>query len=76
LKYLRASIASSVGAGDQRRRFEPQVLLRNDGGRSMPRIGDRRFLVDVSGSMRDKLSTKSDLTRMDAAAALGVIKKS
>lgn len=30
-------------------------------------------LVDVSGSMNDKLSGKSDLTRMDAAAALASI---
>lgn len=30
-------------------------------------------LVDVSGSMADKLSAKSDLSRMDAAAALAVL---
>lgn len=30
-------------------------------------------LIDVSGSMDDKLSSKSDLTRMDAAAALGAV---
>ena len=28
------------------------------------------MLVDVSGSMNDKLSTRSDMTRMDAACAL------
>lgn len=35
--------------------------------------GKTVVLVDVSGSMRDKLSSKSDLTRMDAAAALAVL---
>lgn len=32
--------------------------------------GKTAILVDVSGSMSDKLSARSDLTRMDAAAAL------
>lgn len=32
--------------------------------------GKTAILVDVSGSMNDKLSARSDLTRMDAAAAL------
>lgn len=35
--------------------------------------GKTVVLVDVSGSMSAKLSSKSDLTRMDAAAALGAI---
>ena len=35
--------------------------------------GDTVFLVDVSGSMDSKLSSKSDLMRMDAAAALAAI---
>ena len=35
--------------------------------------GDTTVLVDVSGSMNTKLSEKSDLTRMDAAAALAAI---
>lgn len=35
--------------------------------------GSTLLLVDVSGSMEDRLSRKSDLTRMDAAAALGII---
>lgn len=35
--------------------------------------GKTVVLVDVSGSMRDKLSGKSDLTRMDAAATLASI---
>lgn len=35
--------------------------------------GKTVVLVDVSGSMQERLSGKSDLTRMDAAAALGAI---
>jgi hypothetical protein len=35
--------------------------------------GTTAVLVDVSGSMNDKLSSRSDLTRMDAAAALASI---
>jgi hypothetical protein len=35
-----------------------------------PLSGKTIVLVDVSGSMNDRLSSKSDLTRMDAAAAL------
>lgn len=38
-----------------------------------PLKGKTLILVDVSGSMKDKLSAKSDLTRMDAAAALASI---
>lgn len=40
----------------------------------MPRLaGHTVVMVDVSGSMDDKLSAKSDLTRADAAAALGAM---
>lgn len=35
--------------------------------------GETIVLVDVSGSMRDPLSAKSDMTRMDAAATLASI---
>jgi 60 kDa SS-A/Ro ribonucleoprotein len=35
--------------------------------------GETTILVDVSGSMNQPLSGKSDLTRMDAAAALAVL---
>lgn len=35
--------------------------------------GKTSILVDVSGSMDERLSAKSDMTRMDAAAALGSI---
>lgn len=38
-----------------------------------PLPGATTILVDVSGSMEDQLSRKSDLTRMDAAAALAVL---
>jgi 60 kDa SS-A/Ro ribonucleoprotein len=40
-----------------------------------PLAGRTAVLVDVSSSMRAKLSNKSDLTRMDAAAALASIIK-
>jgi len=36
-------------------------------------LGKTIILVDVSGSMDEKLSAKSDLRRIDAAAALGAI---
>ncbi|MBT1509384.1 TROVE domain-containing protein [Bradyrhizobium sp. SRL28] len=40
----------------------------------LPKFGGRTaLLVDVSGSMDYKLSAKSDLTRMDAAASLAAI---
>jgi 60 kDa SS-A/Ro ribonucleoprotein len=43
---------------------------------SMPNLpGKTIVLVDVSGSMGERLSSKSDLTRMDAAAALASIIK-
>lgn len=41
---------------------------------TMERLSGRTIvLVDVSGSMDDKLSEKSDLTRLDAACALAVL---
>jgi 60 kDa SS-A/Ro ribonucleoprotein len=40
----------------------------------MPRLPGRTVvLVDVSGSMNDRLSEKSDMTRMDAAATLASV---
>ena len=40
----------------------------------LPKLGGSTIvLVDVSGSMGDKLSAKSDLTRQDAASALAVL---
>jgi 60 kDa SS-A/Ro ribonucleoprotein len=38
-----------------------------------PLDGNTIVLVDVSGSMEDKLSAKSDMTRMDAAATLASV---
>ena len=38
-----------------------------------PLVGKTIVLVDVSGSMDDKLSAKSDMTRIDAGAALAAI---
>lgn len=56
-------------------RFEPeldQALIASIG--EMPVLPGKTFvLVDISGSMASKLSAKSDLTRMDAAAALASI---
>lgn len=43
----------------------------------LPKLkGKTIVLVDVSGSMNDKLSGKSDMTRLDAAAALGSVVQS
>lgn len=42
-------------------------------GESAPLPGRTAVVVDVSGSMKDKLSEKSDLTRLDAAAALASV---
>lgn len=56
-------------------RFEPalDMALCAQISEMAPLPGKTVVLVDVSGSMRSHLSTKSDLTRMDAAAALGAI---
>jgi 60 kDa SS-A/Ro ribonucleoprotein len=52
-----------------------QALLRKiDELKPLP--GKTVVLVDVSGSMDDKLSSKSDMRRIDAAAALGAIVRS
>ncbi len=56
-------------------RFEPQLdamLLKSIA--SLPKLsGKTAVLVDVSGSMDEKLSGKSDMTRLDAGAALASI---
>lgn len=40
---------------------------------SLPQLGGKTvILVDVSGSMDDKLSAKSEITRLDAATALAI----
>lgn len=52
--------------------FEPQLdeALCSAVAGMTPMTGRTAVLVDVSGSMDEKLSAKSDLTRMDAAATL------
>lgn len=61
-----------VAAARAAAQFEPyldQALC--EAVAEMPRLpGKTIILVDVSGSMNTKLSNKSDMTRMDAAAAL------
>lgn len=56
-------------------RLEPSIdaalMACLSGASKLP--GRTIVLVDVSGSMNSKLSGKSDLTRMDAAAALAVL---
>lgn len=55
--------------------FEPHLdaALKAAIGEMAPLPGKTLVLVDVSGSMDKKLSGKSDLTRMDAAAAVAAI---
>jgi 60 kDa SS-A/Ro ribonucleoprotein len=50
--------------------LESGMLANLEGQASLP--GMTVVLVDVSGSMGEKLSTKSEMTRMDAAAGLAV----
>lgn len=51
--------------------IEPVLLRANEG---KPRLaGTTGILVDVSGSMDDKLSSKGEMTRMDAACGLAMI---
>lgn len=55
--------------------WEPQIdAAMQTSMRSLDRLPGRTgVLVDVSGSMNEQLSAKSDLTRLDAAAALAVL---
>jgi len=55
--------------------FEPAIdeALRNCVSEMLPLEGGTTVLVDVSHSMDAKLSAKSDLTRMDAAATLASV---
>lgn len=64
-----------VAAARAAPQFEPAIdeALRSAIA-EMPTLDGRTVvLVDVSGSMKDKLSARSDMTRMDAAAALAAI---
>ena len=51
--------------------LDEALLASLEGMEALP--GETALLIDVSGSMGDKLSARSDLTRMDAAAALGAV---
>jgi hypothetical protein len=55
--------------------FEPELedaMLREiEGAEKLP--GKTLLMVDVSGSMRDAISAKSEMTRMDAACGLAVL---
>ena len=64
-----------VAAARAAPQFEPalDVALLAAIGEMQPFPGKNVVMVDVSRSMADKLSAKSDLTRMDAAASLAAI---
>lgn len=64
-----------IAAARHAPRFEPELeaaMLRSlEPQEKMP--GHTVILVDVSGSMNDRLSAKSDLTRLDAACGLAML---
>jgi 60 kDa SS-A/Ro ribonucleoprotein len=64
-----------VAAARAAPRFEPEIdaALCEAVANLSPLPGKTVVLVDVSGSMDTKLSSKSDMTRMDAAAALASV---
>lgn len=64
-----------VAAARAAPQFEPEIdtALCEAVANADPLPGRTIMLVDVSGSMDEKLSAKSDLTRMDAAAALASV---
>lgn len=64
-----------VAAARAAPRWEPAIdaALQAAVGEMVPLPGQTVVLVDVSGSMDVKLSAKSDMTRLDAAAALASI---
>lgn len=51
--------------------LEPMMLRACEGREKL--IGKTIVLLDVSGSMNDKISAKSDITRLDAACGLGIL---
>lgn len=55
--------------------YEPMLdVAMQDAMSGLPKLpGKTCVLVDVSGSMAEKMSAKSDLTRLDGAAALAVL---
>lgn len=64
-----------VAAARAAPRFEPSIdqALCEAIAEMSPLSGETAVLIDVSGSMDWKISARSDMTRMDAAAALGAI---
>jgi hypothetical protein len=66
-RYVAAALAAPM--------FEPAIdrALLTAIGELVPFTGCTAILVDVSQSMKSKLSAKSDMTRMDAAATLAAI---
>jgi len=64
-----------VAAARAAPQFEPAIdqALSESIAEMAPLAGRTVILVDVSGSMEEKLSSKSDLTRRDAAATLASI---
>jgi hypothetical protein len=64
-----------VAAARAAPRFEPYLdEALSESVADMPALSGRTaVLVDVSGSMEQKLSARSDMTRMDAAAALASV---
>lgn len=55
--------------------LEPELEIKLSSTISaLPKLkGETVILVDVSGSMNDKLSTKSDMTRMDAGCGVAMV---
>jgi 60 kDa SS-A/Ro ribonucleoprotein len=64
-----------ITAARYAKQFEPeleQLMFKCLDGKNKLR-GNTTLLIDSSGSMRDKLSEKSELTRYDAAAGLAML---
>lgn len=64
-------IAAARYAPQWENHIESIMLRCMDGRKKLP--GKTVLLVDVSGSMDEKISAKSDLTRMDAACGLAML---
>lgn len=64
-----------IAAAKYAPKFEPELERAMFRGVSvMPKLpGKTVLLIDHSGSMKDKLSAKSEMTRFEAAAALGML---
>jgi len=64
-------IAAARHVPDLEPELESAMMRRLAGHRSLS--GTTRLLIDVSGSMEHRLSSKSDLTRLDAACGLAIL---